>query len=365
MRADPNHFDNVTKPIRWVIPVLLAVLLPGGVAGQQSTQTRLSSNAIEVTIGGRVQTQFNTTSIDTEAPSQLFIRRARIELDVQVDDRISGALQPEFGNDRVELLDAYLKVDFAPGFEVLAGKAHRPFGRLEQTTSKRMPPIERGLRIRGLQAVDENALMNGLAYSNRDIGLQLRGAPEGAPLGLAYAAGVFRGPLHGQVGDQDSYQFAARVTTRPLPAVQVGAGWSSRDFTDGVGDTPRLRRGEAFEVDLEYGAFAPGFHLLAEVTVGDHDPFEDARFTGAQAWLAYRTRELRDLGAALEPTFRVSHSDTDAPSADVPPGGTLLTPGFNIYLGPLTRIMLNYDVWHGADGSPDAQSFKAMFQVAF
>ena len=67
--------------------------------------------------------------------------------------------------------------------------------------------------------------------------------PDGAPMGLGWAAGVFRGPLHGDVGAQDSYQFAARVTARPLDALRVGAGWSSRDFVTGIGETPALDLG--------------------------------------------------------------------------------------------------------------------------
>lgn len=350
------------------LPFVLALaLVPSAALGQESaTGTRLKVNAMELTVAGRLQTQFATTSIDSVPPSELFIRRARLEIGVRVNDRVSGAIHPDFGEDEVELKDAYLMLHFSPGLELLAGKAYRPFGLLEQTSSKRMLPIERGLRIRGLPARDEYALTSGLGYSNRDIGLQLQGAPEGAALGLAYRAGVFRGPLHGDVGNQDSYQFAARVTARPVELLRFGVGWSSRDFTDGNGDTPDLERGNAFEVDVEYGTFAPGFHLLAELSRGDLDPFTDADFWGAHTWLAYRTAELGETVSAVEPVFRVSYSATDSGTGGgVPSGGTLLTPGINVYFGPLNRLMLNYDHWLGADGTQDASSVKAMFQFGF
>lgn len=340
------------------------VVLPGLLAGQEpASQPTLRHTGVELSIGGRLHTQFNTTSVTTEAPSQVFIRRARIEIGIQVNERVSGAIQPDFGNDDVELKDAYMKLEFSPALQFLAGKAYRPFGLLEQTSSKRILPIERGLRIRGVAAADEYALTSGLGYSNRDLGVQILGGPNEAPMGLAYAAGVFRGPLHGQVGAQDSYQFAARLTARPARLWRIGAGWSSRDFVAGVGDTPELERGHALEVDLEYGAFAPGVHVLAEVSAGDVDPTQDLSFRGAQAWLAYRSEESGAIGAAFEPIVRASYVDTDVGAGL--PGGTLLTPGVNIYFGPLNRIMINYDVWSGDNESGDARSFKAMFQLAF
>lgn len=349
--------------------VLAAALLfaPLSLAAQDPPpRSELRLNVAQLSLGGRVQTQFNTSSLASVAPSQFVIRRARIEIGVRVNEWVSGAIQPEFGGGKVELKDANLKLHLTPGLQFLAGQAHRPFGLLEQTSSKRMLPVERGLRIRGLGAGDEYSIVSGLGYSNRDIGVQLFGTPENGPMGMSYAVGWFRGPLHGNVGAQDSYQFAARTTLRPTQTVRIGAGWSSRDFIREPGDTPELERGHAFEVDLEYGAFSPGLHLLAELTRGDLDPGDDASFWGAHAWLAYRTEEVNAMVSAVEPLLRVSLADTDAgDGGPVAPGGTLLTPGINVYFGPLNRVMLNYDIWLGAEDSTDAQSFKAMFQLAF
>lgn len=368
----------MSQRCRPVAPLLTAQLLlalaapgipPSSLQAQEPLEwPRLRVGAAELSVGGRLHTQLNTTDVDAQPPSQLFIRRARIEIGVKVSDRVSGAIQPDFGGDEVDLKDAYVKFTFSPAFELLAGKAYRPFGLLEQTSSKRILPVERGLRIRGVDAVDEYAVTSGLGYSNREIGFQMLGAPEGSGIGLEWAAGVFRGPLHNQVGDQDSYQLAARATVGPTPDLRIGAGWSSRHFTDGPAGGHELERGHAFEVDLEYGRFEPGFHLLAEVSTGDLDPHLDATFTGAHAWLAWRSEELGtgSPGVMVEPLLRLSWADTgtDGPDAMVP-GGTLLTPGVNVYLGPLNRIMVNYDVWRGADDSPDATSFKLMFQLGF
>jgi hypothetical protein len=350
-----------------LLTLMLVVSLPfAALAQNPNPGTPLRFSGVELSVGGRLQTQFATTSVDTVPPSELFIRRARLEVGIRVNEWVSGTIHPDFGEDKVELKDAYLRLALSPGFAIMAGKAYRPFGLIEQTTSKRILPIERGLRIAGLVAADEYALTSGLDYSNRDIGIQVRGESEGSSMHVNYGIGVFRGPLHGEVGNRSSYQFAARVTVRPVAAVRFGIGWSSRDFTDGVGANPELERGNAFEVDLEYGSFDPGFHLLAEVSRGDLDPFSDAMFWGAHTWLAYRTGQLSRAVSAIEPVFRASYSETESDTgAAVIPGGTLLTPGINIYFGPLNRIMLNYDHWLGADGSGDASSFKTMFQLAF
>ncbi len=330
---------------------------------QQAAGPKFRTNAAEITLGGRVHTQFNTTTVESEPTADIFLRRVRLESAVKVNEVVSGKLQVDFAGNRVGLKDAYLQLTFSPAVQLLAGNAQRPFSLLENTSSNRILPIERGVRIRGLRGRDEYALVNGLRYSDRDIGLQVMGEPEGAPLGFAYQVGAFRGPLHGTVGRLDTYQLAARATVRPAERVRLGAAWSGRDFADtvfapGGGRLTRLERGNAFEVDLEYGAFAPGFHLLGEVAFGDLDPVRDEEFVGAQAWLGYRTRPLSAAVSALEPIFRVSLSDVEE-------GGTLLTPGINIYFGPLNRVMLNYDLWRPRGDGETEGSFKANFQLAF
>lgn len=348
-----------------VLLVALAALAPSTPLRAQSAGEALQVRAgtVELTFGGRLQTQLNTSSVETAAPSELFIRRARFEVEVRVDDRVSGTIQPDFGGGDVELKDAYLQLDLSPSVGFRAGRSYRPFGLLEQTSSKRMLMIERGLRIRGLTAAEEYATVSGLGYSNRDIGLQILGSPEGAPLGLAYRAGVFRGPLHGSVGSQDSYQLAARATIQPSPNLRVGGGWSSRHFASPVDGDPELRRGHAFEIDAEYGGFGPGFHALAEISHADLDPFADRGFWGAQLWTAYRTEPLDDAGTMVEPVFRLSVGDPH--DSALTAGGTLLTPGINLYLGPLNRIMLNLDLWLADGGGDNVRSFKAMFQLGF
>jgi hypothetical protein len=354
------------------LAALLLAASAGAAGAQEAPPVVFKANALEVAIGGRVQTQFNTTSVEEEPATEWLMRRVRLEAKVKINDLVSGKVQPDFGGDRLSLKDAYVQLSFSPAFQVLAGKAHRPFSLLEQTSSTRILPIERGAEIRGITALDEYGLVNGLDYSDRDVGLQVLGAPEDAPLGFTYQAGVFEGPLGGgAAGGEDTWQVAARATVSPAEKLRIGGAWSSRHFARvrDVGD-PEVKRGSAYEVDVEYGSFSRGLHLLGEVAFGDLDPFHGSDFRGAQGWLGYRTGPLSGSLAGLEPVLRLSWGSVDhdpaAAGYDVDQGGLLVTPGVTFWLGGLSRVMLNYDVWSPrADGADTERSFKAMFQVAF
>ncbi|HEX2205021.1 MAG TPA: porin [Longimicrobium sp.] len=349
------------------LALLLSVTNAAALRAQQ-TGPVLKSGAVEVSINGRVQTQLNTTSVEDEPASEVILRRVRLEALVKVNDVVSGKIQPDFAGDRVSLKDAYLRVTLDPALQLVAGKAHRPFSTITITSSTRILPVERGVRIRGVDNDwDEFNLVADLGYADRDVGLQLQGQPRGAPLGLSYAAGYFNGPARDEAGSESSYQLAARIGVQPAKDLRVAAAWSSRHFgyeSDVVPGETFLRRGNAWQADVEIGSHAPGFHAVGEVAMGDFDPLTDRRFVGAQAWLAFRTDTVSAKISAVEPLFRVSHGSVDAEGADLELGGTLLTPGVNVYLGGLNRVMFNWDFWRPADGETQ-NSFKAQFQLAF
>jgi hypothetical protein len=331
-------------------------------AAQQGPVLKL--NGAEIQIAGRVQTQFNTSPVDSVPSSEMILRRVRLEATIRVNKVVSGKVQPDFAGDRVALKDAYLKLDFSPAFQLLTGKAYRPFSLLEQTSSTRILPIERGVAIRGLEAADELEIVHSLGYSDRDIGLQVMGAPTRAPLGLSYAAAVLAGPITHRTGHKETYQYSARATVRPVKSATVGASWSNRAFARGTTATGfDIQRGNAYEIDTEIGTYAPGFHLLGELTHGDYNALDNSTFTGEHVWLAYRTKAVSPAVTALEPILRASNSTISG--ADKERGGTLLTPGFNVYFSPLNRVMVNYDVWFPEAGGGSQRSFKAQFQLAF
>lgn len=321
------------------------------------------SKAAEIEIGGQVQTQFNTTTADDQPDTELILRRIRLEAKVRINDVVEGKVQPDFAGDRVRLKDAYVKYSFSPALQLLAGKAYRPFARITQVSSTLILPIERGLRVRGVDGFEADNFVEELDYGDRAIGVQLLGAPAGAPLGLTYAVGYFDGPVRAAAGSQDTYQLAGRVTVKPVADLEIGAGVSSRDFAlapllpEGEAE---IERGTAYEVDFEYGGFRPGLHLIGELVAGAFDPFVEADFLGAQGWLAYRTAPLGGTLVHLEPVARVSYGEVDDSSL----GGLLVTPGVNLYFGGRNRMMFNYDFWRPDEGDSEG-SFKAMFQLHF
>lgn len=355
--------------LRALGPALAAALLPAALGAQETPPVVFRANALEVAVGGRVQTQFNTTTVETEPATEIALRRVRLEAIVKVNDWVTAKIQPEYAGSRVSLRDAYVRFAFDPALTLVAGQAHRPFGTVVPTSSARMLPIERGVRIRGLpDAREEHNLIVDLGYADRDVGLQLVGEPEWAPLGLSYVVGVFNGPARGEAREENTYQLAARAAVRPVEPLRLGVSWSRRDFAvqdSAVSERLDIRRGHAWAVDAEYGRYAPGLHLLGEVAMGDLDPASGAEFRGAQGWLGFRTGAPGSKLTGVEPVVRVSWGDVDGESERLAvTGGTLVTPGVNFYFGPLNRIMFNYDFW-SPEGDGSEGSFKVMFQVAF
>jgi hypothetical protein len=321
-----------------------------------------------LTFNGRIQTQFNTSSEDGVPEAETALRRVRLEATLQLNRLVSGKISPEFAGSRVSIRDAYVRFALDPALVVWAGQAYRPFSIMTMYSSARMLPIERGVRIRGLSdEFDEFNLVSSLGYGDRDVGLQLRGEPAGAPLGLSYAAGWFNGPARAEFPNENTGQVVARVGVAPAPNLKLNASYSARDFATGE-DAVEVRRGEAWEADVEIGSERGGLHLLGEVVAGDFDPFLGARFLAAQGWLGYRMGRVSRTISGVEPMFRVSYAEINA--NDTPPegldasGGMLITPGVNLWLGGLNRFSLNYDIWDSQTGE-SAQSFKAQFQLAF
>jgi hypothetical protein len=345
-----------------LLPLILAT--PAGAQG-----FTLVADSMRLTLTGRVQTIFNTTDVPGFASTEWALRRVRLEANVRINRLVSGKISPEYAGSRVALRDAFMRIDFAPALQLVAGQAHRPFGTITPTGATRILPIERGVRIRGVAgARDHHSLIAELGYAERDMGLQATGAPRGAPLGLSYAAGVFNGPLRGEAPNANSQQYAARLAIRPTPRVRAGASWSRREFVRDAGaSVPELRGGVAWAGDLELGNERGGPRLVAEVAAGDTDPFLGARFLAAQGWVAYRTGAVGESVSAVEPLLRVSYGDPDVNGAGRLPdvtGGVLVTPGVNVWLGGLNRVAVNWDAWRPDEGAARS-SLKVMFQLAF
>ncbi|HEY7771335.1 porin [Longimicrobium sp.] len=321
-----------------------------------------------LTLGGRVQTQFTTTTADQVPGAEVALRRVRLEATVQASPLVSGRISTEFAGSRVSFRDAYVRLALDPAIVILAGQTYRPFSGIAMYSSARSLPIERGVRIRGVpNAFDHYNLLVDRGYADRDVGIQLRGEPAWAPLGLSYAVGWFNGPARTEFPKENTGQVVARVGVQPIPNVRAAVSYATRDFGT-VGDELVMERGDAWETDVEIGTDRRGPHLVAEVAAGDFDPFRDARFFGAQGWAGYRTGRVSQSISGVEPMLRVSYADTGVEvlgGEDVEQmGGILVTPGVNLWLGGLNRISINYDVWTPERAEAE-KSLKVQFQLVF
>jgi hypothetical protein len=334
----------------------------------------------QIRVGAYIQGQFHTTSVsvDTDggpaAETSFEMRRARLRIQVDLGNGITGHLEPDFAQGQTRLRYAYADFEFG-NHTLRAGQFKRPFSLLNLTSSSLFPLMERSVRIDGLDRAygnantshprlgsnilfgEEQRLLELLGYNNYDVGASLRGR-----LGsFGYEAGVFNGSGATALDDTNGKTVAARVTYAfQLPSpLTLGAAVTKheRPVSDSVAD------GTAFEIDAQLGAPArPGFGLLAEFATGDN-LVEDATFSAVQA-LAWYHWPLEGRVTGAEAVFRFSTGDPSSERTD--DRGMLLTPGLNLYFSGRTRFMLNWDVFRSSSEDVDTHhAFRAQAQLYF
>jgi hypothetical protein len=341
---------------------------------------------VRATLGGRMHYQWNTTSVDqTEAGSAAPIasstfetRRVRLTVDVQVSDWIRGMFEPEFAMGRLALRNAWVAFEVDSALVVRAGQFKKPFGLVLLTSSARLPVIERGVRIRGLDDAlrrtadgrlgdirgqllmgEHFALLETQLYLAYEMGLAVEG--RHGPLG--WSLGVFNGAGPDQRDENDGYSAAGRVTWHASAPIVLGAAWSRRELNWPTSVSPESRSGTAFAVDAELGTFRRGLWVVAELATGDNLGTLE-RFVGAQAIASYFVATGGTRVEGWEPVVRVSWGDPDRSMAG--DEGLLLTPGWNLYFAGRNRLMLNWDVFMPrGDGFETQHAARAQVNLHF
>lgn len=372
----------------------MGLLARPGAAQETPEQPTIELGSVRVRLGGLLQVQTSTALADRANLPTTAMRRARLDVRVHVNDLVQGRITPDFAiGDDVQLQYAYVRLAFAPAFQVVAGTADRPFSLLDEQGADEIVPIERGARFRGRRTLDLYRLTELVGSAGRSLGVQVQGEPANGRTGVSYAAGYFRGALGEDLatpGPYDIQQLAGRFAVRPTSRLLLGAAVSNRryfaveaDDATGAGgtDTTRpatgsaaahgqrgasARRGTSWEADLQYGrSGAAGPLALVTYATGVLDPFRGGRFRGAQGWVAYRTRALSARVRGVEPLLRASWGDPQGRQAA--DGGVLWTPGVNVYFGPAARLMVDVDRWNPRAGTAttSATSAKAQLQLAF
>lgn len=331
---------------------------------------------------GRIQVQFNTTSLGEDtagvAASTFETRRVRLGADIEVGEWVRGRLEPEFALGRVRLADAWAAFEIDPSVTLRVGQFKIPFGLMELTSSTTHPMIERGVRIRGTAPHLESGqappprwrnrvvipehyeLLVVMGYGGRDLGASASGRVGS----LHWEVGVFNGEGPDREDSNAGKVMAGRISAAPLGDLPLRIGIAAMRRDELSVAPASAARGDAVEVDLEWGAFrAPGLHLLAEVVRADNlasgETLAGAQLVGA----LYRDVRARRF-EGVELTGRASWGDPDRTvSSDE---GFLLTPGLNLYVQGRNRLMVNWDVFlpPGEDERP-VHGLRAQAQLHF
>jgi phosphate-selective porin OprO/OprP len=179
-------------------------------AGRDGFVIKSADGAYQLKIRALVQADGRFWSEDQARPSTdtFELRRARPIIEGTAGKFFDFRLQPDFGEGKTVLFDAYADWRFASWIRLRAGKFKPPIG------------LER-LQSAGDTTFVERSLPSNLVPL-RDVGLQVYGdAHEGI---LSYAVGLFNGVPDGTNADldtNDSKETAARVFLQPFKTSSV------------------------------------------------------------------------------------------------------------------------------------------------
>lgn len=332
----------------------LALLAPG--VGAQDTTSQPAFP--DVRVAGRLQVQGYAldnaayAGDDVGPESNFFIRRARIEVQGRIAERVSFVLQPSFENGRgaepnLRLRDAYVDLRLSPDespatVTLRVGQSKRPFSRWELTSANNLPVIERGAG-RGLPGGAANDLFGRNGFLSQDLGTSV--IVEG---GLAtFQAGVYNGQGESFDDVNSAKSYGVRATIDPLAKLSLGASYFSHDaiVTPAAGAPDSSFRNDAWGIDGQWGRTgAPGLYALGEYLQG-HDATEsEAPIRGVSAvaaWHHRMTASPRQWLYAVEPAVRFDLAD---PNADVEEDReTLVGVVLGFYFSRTAQLRVGYE----------------------
>lgn len=313
-------------------------------------QTEFRSRAATVTITGRVQTQFNTSSVTGASFSEMLVRRARATLEVKINDLVSGKIQPDFAGGSTSLKDAYLRLSFSPTFRMTMGQFKRPFDVFELTSSTQILVIERAGGIRGVSACagpggvcSFSRFTEKLGYSDRDVGMMV----DGTSGNTSYQFAMTNGEGANKTDINGTKSYSGRVRVAATDNIRIGGNFGVHDYMDPV--TSSNQYGVAGGADIEVGNFSEGLHIQGGIVSGQNWANLDANgdastFLSVQGIVTHKMEVSgSDHVSHIEPLGRISLGDPD--TATDSDGGVLLTPGFVVHFVGRNKVAANIDFW--------------------
>ncbi len=333
----------------WMATVF-TVLTPAAL----EAQTTISARAATLTIGGRLHTQYQGSSVDG-AVNDFFIRRARIIADAAFNDFLVGRVQTDFAGGGATLLDAYVRMNFDPAFRLYMGQFKRSFDLFELSSSTDLSIFERDGRIPGFSSCTGvgrvcslSRLTGALGYAGRDTGVKI----DGTSGTFMYQATLTNGTGVGTSDINDGKSFSVRAGVAASEDLTVSANVGTQDYLL-AGETESAF---AWGADLEWGTWRDDLHVQAGVVGGDNwaalDANNDPRDFLAIQIIGSLFRPVDgDRIEGIEPLLRVSVAD---PAGDIDDdGGTLITPGFMIYFMGKNKIGANLDYYMPQTGDSE------------
>jgi hypothetical protein len=337
-----------------------------------------------VRIQGRLQTQgyyFGNEDYQASTGSQsnFFVRRARIQANVQITETIFATIQPSFedGSTRLRLRDAYIDVGFQRGesptrFTLRMGQEKRPFGRYELFSSNNLPSIERGAG-KGLVRASSNDLFIAHGFMSHDIGAALlvrHKLGDAATQALTFQAGVYNGAGESKNDVNDAKSFGVRATVGVTPKLNVGASYFSHDgiVTPPPATAPDSSyKNTAFGVDASWGLPGDeGLFLVGDFMSGESSADNNVKIQGLSLVGAWHIR-MKNPNAFLygiEPSLRFDMQDPDTDTDD--DGSSLITAALNLYLSSRAQLRFAYENQSfQADGLDSISGFRSAFTVNF
>lgn len=345
------------------------------------------ANGRSIKLEGQLQVQVASTSVDSAVGWDADLRRMRFTVLGDAGNGFSGALQLEFGQNRVRIRDAVIDYEVSPRFTLRGGQFKIPFNGIEMTSSKRLLMVERDSRIRGLDAETTSGFLADAHLSARNRGFM--GVFE-INERLVLQAGGWLGSGENS-DDNDGKEVAARLEFTVVPATDeaprplvVGAAAVANGYFGGPRDTVQISGSDtllvdepeyasAFEGWVEFGKYLlPGPHLAGNVVAGDNPTefhaanggLEFESFLGFQGWGEYLFETGGDILTGVAPAFRADRFDPNTDTDE--DANLLLTPGLNLYLGKNVKTQLNYDILVPEGETRETESaFRFQTQVLF
>ena len=356
------------------VTVGLVALVAAGFSAASAGAVEIESKAEKITITGRVQTMWYTSSIKRDPGNEFLVRRARMALKVKVNKWIGGIVEPDFaaGGGKVDLKDCYVKMSPNENLDIIMGQTKRRFDLFELTSSTQILVIERDGRIGRRKVPSLSTFTEGAGYADRDVGLFVMA--HDSKERFNFEGGVTNGAGANEKPTIGAKAFQGRMSMKPMEKTDLmfNLGVSAKpQQTVNVASDTSTAYNAALELSLEYGNFNTGPHVQAGLVAGDNpgtysaatDDFKS--LTSFQVIGSYKKALQNNRWfESFEPLLRVSYADPNTDDAD--DGGILLTPGINLFAVNRTRLSANIDIFTPqASGADTEYSFKAASWLYF